>query len=194
MAKSKTFHVTIGATFVALMAIGSNITSIFPFLVVGGVPITLQSFFSILAGLLLGSRLGSFTLFVYTLLGLVGVPIFAQFKGGMTMLFSPTFGFIIAFIIGAYVAGKVRENFASLKGYIIGALIALIIHFVFGANWMYMAYKFWFDAPEPVSYKLVWLWLLAPLPKDLVLALFAGAFAYRLQRQGIFIHSALYGK
>ena len=42
--------------FAALMMIGANITAFAPFLVVGGVPITLQTFFAILAGLLLGSQ------------------------------------------------------------------------------------------------------------------------------------------
>lgn len=189
---SKAFELTIGALFVVLIAVGANLTSIFPFLVVGGVPITLQSFFSILAGLMLGSRLGGFTLIVYTFLGLVGVPVFAQFKGGLWMLLTPTFGFILSFIIGAYVAGKMREMRPTLTGYLAGALIALIINFVVGANWMYVAYQLWFEAPPEFSYTVVWLWLLVPLPKDLLLAIFAGIFAYRLEKRGIGIDQPMY--
>src|SRR5699024_12851953 len=70
----------------------------------------LQSFVSILAGLVLGARLGAFTLTGYTLLGLAGLPIFAQFKGGIWMVLAPTFGFLLSFIIGAYVAGKIRKS------------------------------------------------------------------------------------
>ena len=45
--------------FASLMMIGANITAFAPFLVVGSVPITFQTFFAILSGLLLGSRLGA---------------------------------------------------------------------------------------------------------------------------------------
>src|SRR5690625_3816427 len=57
--------------------------------------------FAVLAGIVLGSRLGAFSMFVYMMLGLVGAPIFAQFKGGTAVLFSPTIGFSLSFIIVA---------------------------------------------------------------------------------------------
>lgn len=178
-------QLTLGSLFVALTAIGANITTIAPFLVVGGVPITLQTFFAVLAGLVLGSRLGAFSMFVYMMIGLAGVPVFAQFKGGIATLFSPTFGFILSFILIAYVAGKIIEAKRSPKMYIIAALIATAINYVFGANWMYAAYVFWFEAPEGLTYKLVWLWLVVPLPKDIILAVLAGLFAFRLNKMGI---------
>src|SRR5690625_1459018 len=155
--KGMVFNLTIGAMFVALTAIGANMTSIVPFLVVGGVPITLQTFFAVMAGLVLGSRLGAFSMFVYMVLGLAGVPVFAQFKGGAAMLLTPTFGFILSFIVVAYVAGKLVEMRRTLPMYITAALVALVINYVIGTNWMYAAYLFWFAAPADLSYKLVWL-------------------------------------
>ena len=83
--------------FAALMMIGANITAFAPFLVVGGVPITLQTFFAILAGLLLGSRLGAISMTVYMFIGLAGAPVFAKFSGGFGQIISPTFGFIVSF-------------------------------------------------------------------------------------------------
>ncbi|WP_343751310.1 biotin transporter BioY [Lentibacillus halophilus] len=173
--------------FVALTAIGANITSIFPFLVIGGVPITLQGFFAVMSGLVLGSRVGPFSMFVYMMLGLVGAPVFAQFKGGVGMILSPTFGFILGFILIAYVTGKIREANSSLPSYIIAALTAMTINYVFGTNWMYAAYQLWFEAPAEFSYKLVWLWMMVPLPKDILLDTAAGILAYRLSKQGITI-------
>lgn len=186
--QSNVFRLTIGAMFVALTAIGANITSIVPFLVIGGVPITLQTFFAILAGLVLGSRLGAFSMFVYMMLGLAGVPVFAQFSGGIATVLSPTFGFVISFILVAYVAGKIRELNGRLISYVIASLIALIINYVIGTNWMYMAYQFWFEAPPELSYGLVWLWMVPPLPKDLILSGLAGVFAYRLAKSNMIIH------
>src|SRR5690625_7049858 len=99
--RNNVFNLTVGAMFVALTAIGANLTSIAPFLVIGGVPITLQTFFAVMAGLVLGSRLGAFSMFVYMMLGLVGAPVFAQFKGGIGMMLSATVGFILSFIVVA---------------------------------------------------------------------------------------------
>jgi len=190
--KGMVFNLTIGAMFVALTAIGANMTSIVPFLVVGGVPITLQTFFAVMAGLVLGSRLGAFSMFVYMVLGLAGVPVFAQFKGGAAMLLTPTFGFILSFIVVAYVAGKLVEMRRTLPMYITAALVALVINYVIGTNWMYAAYLFWFEAPADLSYKLVWLWMAVPLPKDIVLSILAGAVAYRLNKVGMSVRKPIY--
>jgi biotin transport system substrate-specific component len=184
--KRLTAHdLTIGSIFIALMTVGANITSIAPFMVIGGVPITLQTFFAILAGLILGSRLGAISMLVYMLLGLAGAPVFAQFKGGASTLISPTFGFIVSFIVIAYVAGKLIEKKQSFPMYITAALIAMVINYLLGANWMYAAYMLWFDAPEGFSYQLVWYWLAVPLPKDIVLSIGAGIFAHRLEKSFI---------
>ncbi|KAF0821696.1 hypothetical protein ABE29_06425 [Cytobacillus firmus] len=67
----RTIDLTLAGMFVALMAVGANITSFVPFLVIGGVPITLQTFFAILAGAILGSRLGAITMAVYVFAGLM---------------------------------------------------------------------------------------------------------------------------
>ncbi|KGX87074.1 biotin transporter BioY [Pontibacillus litoralis] len=174
--------ITLGGMFVALMAVGANITAIAPFMEIGGVPITLQTFFAILAGLLLGSRLGAFTLTVYMALGLAGARIFAQFSGGPSQLISPTFGFILSFILVAYVVGKIVERKRTLPMYIVAALTGLVINYVFGTNWLYMAYIFWFEAPGNFSYSVAWAWMLVPLPKDIVLSIIAAVFGYRLEK------------
>ena len=170
------------AMFSALMMIGANITSFVPFLIVGGVPITLQTFFAVLAGTLLGKRLGALSMIVYASLGLVGAPVFARFSGGVGSILNPTFGFIISFIFTAYVVGWFVEKSQKLSTYIIAALVGTAINYLFGTNWMYVAYKMWAAAPEGFTYKLAWLWMLPPLPKDILLAIFAGWMAYRVTK------------
>jgi biotin transport system substrate-specific component len=179
----KTIDLTLAGMFVALMAVGANITSFVPFMVIGGVPITLQTFFAILAGSILGSRLGAITMGVYAFAGLAGAPVFAKFGGGFASLLSPTFGFIISFILTAYVTGKIVEKKKSLPFYIIASLIGMAINYVFGTNWMYMAYKLWFSAPEGFTYQMAWLWMVVPLPKDIILSVFAGIMAHRLEHR-----------
>ncbi|WP_200883315.1 biotin transporter BioY [Planococcus sp. CAU13] len=174
---SRTLKLVHIAMFSALMAIGANLTS---FLIIGGVPITLQTFFAILAGILLGSRLGAASMLVYAFIGLAGVPVFAKFSGGMDTIISPTFGFILSFILLAFVVGLIAEKFPTRKGYIGAALAGLAINYFFGTNWMYVAYKFWFAAPEGFTYAIAWAWMVPPLPKDLILSVLAGLFGFRL--------------
>lgn len=175
---SKTLNLVHIAMFAALMAIGANISS---FLVIGGVPITLQTFFAILAGLLLGSRLGAISMIVYALIGLAGVPVFAAFSGGMDTLISPTFGFIVSFVFIALVSGWISEKYPTRTGFVVAALAGLVVNYVIGTNWMYAAYKLWFAAPEGFTYKMAWAWMMVPLPKDIILSVLAGLFGFRLK-------------
>lgn len=178
----KTIDLVYCGLFSTLMMIGANITSFVPFLVIGGVPITLQTFFAILAGLVLGGRKGAIACTVYMLIGLAGAPVFSKFTGGFSAILFPTFGFIITFILSAYVAGRIVEHYKTKTAYIFAALIALVTNYVLGTTWMYVAYKFWAAAPEGFSYAMAWLWMLPPMPKDIILAVFAGIFGYRIQK------------
>ena len=180
--KLKTVDLAYIGLFSTLMMIAANITSFAPFMVIGGVPITLQTFFSILAGLILGSRKGALACTVYMLIGLAGAPVFSRFSGGIGYILSPTFCFLLVFILAAYVAGLIVERSGTKKSYIIAALVATALNYLIGTNLMYFAYKLWAGAPEGFTYKLAWLWMMPPLPKDFILAIFAGLFAYRMQK------------
>lgn len=145
--------------FTALMIAGAFIRIPFPLL-----PVTLQAFFCALAGLILGPRLGALSMIVYAALGLAGVPVFAQ-GGGITYVLNKSFGFILGFIAGAYVIGKLSQEikkpsaaknlFAVSAGlfiiYTIGILYMMAIiriylddektglYYVFAANLPYLA-------------------------------------------------------
>ena len=174
--KLRAIDITMAALFAALMAIGSNLTSM---ITIGTVPITLTTFFCVMAGLLLGSRLGAISMTVYALIGFIGAPVFAGFYGGPGIIFKSTFGFILSYILAAYVVGKIAEKYSTKKGYIIAALVGFAVNYLFGTNWMYAALKLWAEAPEGFSYGMAWAWMLPPLPKDIILSIFAGAVAPR---------------
>lgn len=178
----RTVDLVYSGIFATLMMIGANITSFVPFLTVGGVPITLQTFFAVLAGLVLGSKKGAVACTVYMLIGLAGAPVFSKFTGGFSAILTPTFGFIVSFILIAYIAGRIIEHYQTRTSYIIAALVATALNYIVGTNWMYLAYKLWAAAPEAFTYKIAWLWMVPPMPKDIVLAIFAGIFAYRMQK------------
>lgn len=158
--RSKTMVGTLGlvysAMFAALMMIGANITYFLPALSVSGVPITLQTFFAVLAGLLLGSRYGAVSMTVYMAIGLAGAPVFAKFSGGASAIISPTFGFIVSFIFVAYVVGKIVEKNSTVVGFVTAALVGCVVNYLIGTNWLFAAYKLWAAAPEAFTYKMAW--------------------------------------
>lgn len=77
--------------------------------------ITLQFFFTAMAGCLLGPYWGAASQGVYVLLGLVGLPIFTL-GGGFGYVFQPTFGFLLGLIPSALVIGLItRKNRRPLR-------------------------------------------------------------------------------
>lgn len=188
---------TLISMFVALMSIGANITAWAPFLQIGGVPITLQTFFCFLAGALLGSRRGAIVMIVYLFIGLAGVPVFAGFKGGLSTVLSPTFGFIISFIFTAYVTGKIIEskNKPTLITFLIASVIGLVFNYMIGTNYMYIALSFFMDASDSVTYTGTWVVMLAYLPVDLLTIVAAALFApriYTILYKGKILHPSTY--
>ncbi len=92
------------AMFGALTAIGS-----FMVIPLQPLPITLQTFFTGLAAVLLGGYTGALSQIIYVLLGIIGLPVFAGGKAGLGTLLGPSGGYLIGFIVGAYIIGKIIE-------------------------------------------------------------------------------------
>ena len=80
-----------------------------------GVPITLQTFAVVLAGLVLGARRGAAAIALYLLVGLVGFPVFAGGRGGLGVLAGPTVGYLLAFVPAAAVAGALAGGAARVR-------------------------------------------------------------------------------
>lgn len=73
------------------------------------VPVTLQTLFLYLAGSLLGARLGALSQIIYVILGVIGLPVFTGGKAGLGVFLGPTGGYLLGFIAGAFVTGKIVE-------------------------------------------------------------------------------------
>jgi biotin transport system substrate-specific component len=73
------------------------------------VPITLQTFFVILSGIILGPRYGALSQLVYIIIGLLGLPVFSG-GGGLAYLMQPSFGYLIGFIIAPLAVGGLVRN------------------------------------------------------------------------------------
>ena len=108
--------------FAAIIAVCAQISIPMPY----GVPMTLQTFAIPLAGVVLGAKNGMIAALVYVLLGMVGVPVFAGFTGGIGIVFGRTGGFILAFPFMAFAAGvgAKKDNLAWLVLWLtIGAVV-----------------------------------------------------------------------
>ncbi|MCX5667066.1 MAG: biotin transporter BioY, partial [Candidatus Omnitrophica bacterium] len=92
------------------------------------IPITLQTFFVVLSGAVLGSRLGLFSQAGYILLGAMGLPVFQGYAFGMAHILGPTGGYLIGFMAASFLVGKILEKesrnlFKITASFLIGNVI-----------------------------------------------------------------------
>jgi len=105
--------------FVILTSLGAFVRIPLPFT---PVPITLQTLFVLLSGVILGSKLGGISQFSYLFLGALGLPIFAGASGGLPYLVGPTGGYIIGFVLAACITGKIARKLKNNLFHIILAM------------------------------------------------------------------------
>lgn len=159
------------ALFASLVTIGAFIQVPIPFMDY----FTLQFLFVILSGLILGPSKGATAVSVYVLMGLCGLPIFAA-GGGLNYIVKPSFGFLIGFIVAAWVSGfiscKLKEY--NYKNMLIASFGALISVYSVGIMYKYFILNYY------ISTKVGWLALLMScfpidIPGDILLC-FLGVY------------------
>ena len=74
------------------------------------VPLTGQTFAVLLVGAALGSRRGATSLALYLSMGILGLPFFAGGASGLATLSGPTGGYLVGFVVAAYIVGRLAEN------------------------------------------------------------------------------------
>ncbi len=82
------------------------------------VPITGQTFAVLLAGILLGRWWGGISMALYAGLGVLGVPWFAGWTGGMGVLAGPTGGYIVGFILATLFLGHFTDRYIKTKNFL----------------------------------------------------------------------------
>lgn len=174
MQREKTKDMILCAMFVVLIAAGAFLKVPVPV-----VPFTLQFLFTMLAGLLLGPRLGALAVAVYVLLGLAGLPVFAQ-GGGLAYVFQPTFGYLIGFVLGTWVTGAIARRETGLPGFgrLLGANLAgLAVVYLCGMLYCWVVTNYYLNTPMGLWALVLYCFLLA-VPGDLFLCV-VGAMAGR---------------
>ncbi|MDW5299842.1 MAG: biotin transporter BioY [Sedimentibacter sp.] len=162
--------------FTALTAIGAFIS-----LPIGPVPITLQSFFILMSGIILGSKKAMLSQIVYLLLGLAGLPIFAGFSGGVQTIVKPSFGFLIGYIIAAYFVGKFLENKSkTTKNLSIAVVMGTLIIYAIGLPYMYYVLNLLLSSNFNII-KILKIGMLVFIPGDTLKAIIAVFIGRKLQ-------------
>lgn len=99
--------------------------------------ITLQFFFTAMAGCLLGSGCGALSQLIYVALGLLGLPVFTA-GGGFSYVLHPTFGFLLGLIPAAWVIGRLARSTRSFWRIALAALAGLAVLYAVGLPYMAM--------------------------------------------------------
>ena len=107
---------------------------------IGPVPISLTNFAIYLSLYLLGWKRGTVSYLVYVLIGMVGVPVFSGFTGGMGRLLGPTGGYIVGFIPMALIAGAVIDRFRNRGIQLAGMIAGTAVCYAFGTVWFLVVY------------------------------------------------------
>lgn len=114
----------------AIIAVASQIS-----IPVQPIPINAGMFAVLLCGGTLGKKYGTISVAVYILLGIIGAPVFAGFRGGIGVLAGPTGGYIAGYFVIAFVTGAVCEKTRKLKYVIPFMALAVILCYYVGTIW-----------------------------------------------------------
>ena len=142
------------ALFSALIAVCAQIAIPLPI----GVPLSLQTFGVMLAGVMLGAKGGVAATLVYIILGAIGVPVFANFTGGFERIVGITGGFILSFPLLALAAG-IGASRKNKIWFIVWLAIGILINHACGVL------MFAFRTPAGINFaNLIYTFTLASAP------------------------------
>jgi len=178
------------AMFAALTAVGAFIKiPIFPY----PVPITLQTAFVYLCGLLLPPKAALFSQLTYVLLGLVGIPVFTG-GGGIGYVLNPTFGYLLAFVFAAPLMSKLARGTLyqprprKLRFALGGAAILLLVQLC-GVGYMALISAVYLGQPLPLSRAVYLVYIFLPL--DLIKLALVAPLSLQLRRRAPSLFAAL---
>lgn len=174
--KNKLREMTFAAVFTALTAIGAFIQFYIP---PYPVPMTMQTAFIFLAGLLLSRRGAFFSQLTYVLLGLAGIPIFTR-GGGIGYIFDPTFGYLLAFLFAAPAISIIAQKTLYKGRTVLYALFGfLIIAAIQICGVLYMLHI----AGVAMAPEQAWYLFFIYLPLDIVKFIVMTALALQLRKR-----------
>lgn len=147
------------------------------------VPISLCSMGIYFVLYVLGLKLGTISVFLYILLGTVGLPVFSNFSGGLGKLLGPTGGYIIGYLFLALICGLFIVKFPDkLYLHIVGFVLGTAVLYLFGTLWLQFQLNLTFPAALAAG-------VIPYIPGDIVKLILAIALGYplkiRLKKAGL---------
>lgn len=136
----KVKDISIIALFCAISIIFSFFNIILPF---SPIVFSMSVFGVFLSGALLKPKQAVLSQVVYILLGIIGLPVFSGFKGGLGHLLGPTGGYIISYPIMAFIISFINKRIKSHKFFtlFISMILALCICYTMGSGWLSVVLK-----------------------------------------------------
>jgi biotin transport system substrate-specific component len=163
-------RMVLASLMAALTAVGAYLQ-----VPIGPVPIVLSTLFVLLSGLLLGSRWGLISMGLYLLVGAIGIPVFSGGRGGLAHLLGPTGGYLLGFVLSAWVTGFISERSRGL-------LILEILAVIAGSFAIYGLGIFWLKIITSMSWLKVFMVGMAPfLLGDAIKAFVAIVLAHAIR-------------
>lgn len=168
---------TLSALFCTLICISSFIRIPIPNMM----PVTLQTFFVLLTGLVLPIKASALATVTYMALGLIGLPIFSG-GGGLGYVLMPNFGFIIGFLMATIIIGVITEKlkYSKLWQYIVISLLGISVIYIIGIFY----FAFITNVYNNNDYSWVWFIqtiFLTFLPKEIICIILASISAYKIR-------------
>ena len=171
----KVRSITFIALFAALTAVGAFIKIPLPY-----VPITFQIFFCLLAGILLGAKLGMASQIVYLAVGLCGIPVFT-YGGGPAYVLNPTFGYLLGLSVCAFVVGKLVERMKKITiTKLLGiSIIGILIIYAIGVPYLYLIKNLYLDSQTSL-WTVLYYGFISTIPGDIIKCYLAALIGSRL--------------
>ncbi len=145
----------------------------------GTVPVTMQTLLVMLSGILLGKKVGAMACGIYLLLGLLGLPVFAQ-GGGFGYLLKPTFGYLLGFVLAAFLIGRIAEKKKTLPGLLMATGTGLLAIYGLGTIYYWIVATVYLKT-EIVVWTLLMTCIFTTLPSDILWMVVAVLIGKRLR-------------
>lgn len=126
--------ITTCALFAALMCICGPLS-----VPIGPVPVSLTNLVLYLAVMVLDTKKTFISYIVYLLIGIVGLPVFSGFQGGIAKVAGPTGGYLVGFLLMIVIGGIIMEKTkANIALTIVGMILGTAVCYAFGTIWFMM--------------------------------------------------------
>lgn len=141
------------------------------------IPISLGNMVICFAVTILGMKRGTLSVLLYILLGLAGLPVFSNFTGGIGKLLGPTGGYIIGYLFLALIFGFFVDHFKNRPATnALGALIGMLILYLFGTLWLALQLDLSFTAS-------LWAGVIPYIPADIIKTAIALIMGMQLRKR-----------